>query len=75
MPQPKACSSSSRREFALRAAAGQGASRPEMQMLLPNVFAPTVAMFLISKPLVAVWSMATCKGGLPTITFPRIVLP
>jgi hypothetical protein len=44
-------------------------------MFSSNVFAPAAAMFLISAPPLALWSEATCTGGLPMMVFARIMLP
>jgi len=44
-------------------------------MLPRNVLAPSSARFLISTPLVEVWSTATCTGGLPMMRFPRMTFP
>src|SRR5579864_7476856 len=54
---------------------GQGALTDVIQTLPSNVLAPGSARFLISKPPIALWSTAICTGGLPTIVFPRKVLP
>src|SRR5579862_2207990 len=54
---------------------GQGALTDVMQTLPSNVLAPGSARFFISKPPFVVWSTAIWMGGLPTIVFPRKMLP
>jgi len=44
-------------------------------MLSWNVLAPSGASFLISTPVVEVFSTDTCTGGLPTMRFRRITFP
>ena len=75
MPQPTDCNWLSSTELAAGAAAGQGALTPVKQMFSSKVLAPAAARFLISKPLLEVWSTATCTGALPTMMFPRMMLP
>ena len=56
--------------------AGQGALTEVRQMLAWNVLAPTVARFLMSKPVVAeVWSTEASTPGFPTTKFFRRRFP
>jgi hypothetical protein len=55
---------------------GQGALTEVTQTLPSNAFAPVVARFRISKPLlVEGWSTVTCAAGFPSTRFPRKMFP
>jgi hypothetical protein len=71
VPQPKDWSSLSSNEFERGATAGQGALTEVKQTLSSNIFAPAVLWFLMSTPLLAVWSTDSCTGGLPVMRFRR----
>src|SRR5512145_69302 len=55
--------------------AGQGVFIAVRQTFPVNEFWPGCARLLMSKPLSVAWSTATWTGGLPTVTFRRIVFP
>ncbi len=75
MPQTDDCNWLSNRELAVGATVGQGALMAVTQIFSSNVLAPAEARFLMSAPPLELWSVATCTGGLPTMVFPRMMLP